>query len=358
MNFILGKYVIHYTKETIRALRIIFIATAIIIGIIAIKYKPAYAVTVSGENVGYISEKERLEKKINNFINNTEGCIAFIEATIKPEYNYVFVNRNTETIDDKLLAQIKDTAITTYRTYAISVDGAEKAQVDSQASAETIVNQVKNGVKEEVKLDLAITEVYGTELNIATNENALATLTTIKDEKVAAYEKAKAEEAARKAAEEAAKKAAEAAKRAASKSVNTSADVSYNFATIQVALANPISGTITSRFGARSSRRSSVHTGLDIAAPKGTPIAAAAAGTVVYAASKGAYGNFIVINHGNGVQTYYAHCSAINVSVGQTVSQGQNIGAVGSTGNSTGPHLHLEVRVNGVAQNPQNYVYR
>lgn len=355
MNFILGKYVIHYTKETIRALRIIFIATAIIIGIIAIKYKPAYTVTISGETVGYISEKDRLEKKVNNFINNTEGCIAFIEATIKPEYNYVLVNRNTETMDEQLLAQIKDTAITTYRTYAISVDGAEKAQVDSQSSAETIVNQVKNGVNEEVKLDLAITEVYGTELNIATNETALATLTTIKDEKVAAYEKAKAEEAARKAAEEARRKAAAAA---ASKSVNTSADVNYNFETIQVALANPISGTITSRFGARSSRRSSVHTGLDIAAPTGTPISAAAGGTVTYAANKGAYGNFIVINHGNGVQTYYAHCSAINVSVGQTVSQGQNIGAVGSTGNSTGPHLHLEVRVNGVAQNPQNYVYR
>ena len=352
MNFILGKYVIHYTKETIRALRIIIIATAIIVGIIAIKYKPAYAVTISGETVGYIAEKDRLDKKVNNFINNTEGCIAFIEATINPEYDYVLVNRNTETIDEQLLAQIKDTAITTYRTYAISVDGAEKAQVDSQASAETIVNQVKNGVKEEVKLDLAITEVYGTELKITTNETALATLTTIKDEKVAAYEKAKAEEAARLAAE-AARKAA-----AAAKSVNTSADVSYNYQTIQVALANPISGTITSRFGARSSRRSSVHTGLDIAAPKGTPISAAAGGTVTYAANKGAYGNFIVINHGNGVQTYYAHCSAINVSVGQTVSQGQKIGAVGSTGNSTGPHLHLEVRVNGVAQNPQNYVYK
>lgn len=356
MNFILGKYVIHYTKETIRALRIIFIATVIIVGIIAIKYKPAYTVTISGETVGYISEKDRLEKKVNNFINNKEGCIAFIEATIKPEYNYVLVNRNTETIDEQLLAQIKDTAITTYRTYAISVDGAQKAQVDSQASAETIVNQVKNGVNEEVKLDFAITEVYGTELNIATNETALATLTTIKDEKVAAYEKAKAEEAARKAAEEARRKAAAAA--AASKSINTSADVSYNYSTIQVALANPISGTITSRFGARSSRRSSVHTGLDIAAPTGTSIGAAASGTVTYAGNKGAYGNFIVINHGNGVQTYYAHCSAINVSVGQTVSQGQKIGAVGSTGNSTGPHLHLEVRVNGVAQNPQNYVYR
>ena len=65
----------------------------------------------------------------------------------------------------------------------------------------------------------------------------------------------------------------------------------------------------------------------------------------------------IVISHGNGVQTYYCHCSELLASVGQSVSQGQTIAKVGSTGNSTGPHLHLEVRVNGVAYNPQNYVY-
>lgn len=65
----------------------------------------------------------------------------------------------------------------------------------------------------------------------------------------------------------------------------------------------------------------------------------------------------IVVSHGNGVQTYYCHCSKLYAKAGQQVSQGQSIAAVGSTGNSTGPHLHLEVRVNGVAYNPQNYVY-
>ena len=103
--------------------------------------------------------------------------------------------------------------------------------------------------------------------------------------------------------------------------------------------------------------RSSAHTGLDISASTGTPIKAAAGGTVTFSGRKGSYGNMVVITHSNGVQTYYAHCNSLNVSAGQTVSQGQTIGTVGSTGNSTGPHLHLEVRVNGVAYNPQNYVY-
>ena len=99
------------------------------------------------------------------------------------------------------------------------------------------------------------------------------------------------------------------------------------------------------------------HTGLDIAAPKGTSIKAAASGTVIHAGWKGSLGNLVIISHGNGVQTYYGHCSKLIAKVGQKVSQGQVIAKVGSTGNSTGNHLHFEVRKNGVLYNPQNYVY-
>ena len=139
--------------------------------------------------------------------------------------------------------------------------------------------------------------------------------------------------------------------------MNTNTTTSSRKTSLGISLIRPISGTITSRFGARSSIRSSAHTGLDISAPTGTPIKAAASGTVTFAGWKGSYGYMLVISHGSGVQTYYAHCNKLYASVGQTVSQGETIAAVGSTGNSTGPHLHLEVRVNGVAYNPQNYVY-
>ena len=98
------------------------------------------------------------------------------------------------------------------------------------------------------------------------------------------------------------------------------------------------------------------HTGLDIPAPQGTSIKAAAGGTVITSQYNRSYGYYVVVSHGNGLSTLYAHCSQLFVSVGDTVSQGQTIAAVGSTGDSTGNHLHFEVRVNGSHTNPWNYV--
>ena len=100
------------------------------------------------------------------------------------------------------------------------------------------------------------------------------------------------------------------------------------------------------------------HSGLDIGAPNGTPIAAADTGVVslVNFGWGGGYGNYLVITHGNGYATLYAHLSAISVSVNQAVQRGQTIGAEGSTGNSTGPHLHFEIRLNGAYQNPLAYL--
>ncbi|HET6658024.1 MAG TPA: peptidoglycan DD-metalloendopeptidase family protein [Gaiellaceae bacterium] len=114
----------------------------------------------------------------------------------------------------------------------------------------------------------------------------------------------------------------------------------------------PVNGPITSGFGWRWGR---MHEGIDIGVPCGTPIHAAASGTVIYSGWMDGYGNFVVIDHGNGLATAYGHQSAIYVS-GGSVSQGQSIGAVGSTGNSTGCHLHFEVRVNGNPVDPLGYL--
>jgi murein DD-endopeptidase MepM/ murein hydrolase activator NlpD len=117
----------------------------------------------------------------------------------------------------------------------------------------------------------------------------------------------------------------------------------------------PVTGTITSPFGWRSNPFGGgpeFHQGLDIAAPTGTTVTAAASGTVIMAQWYGGYGNYILIDHGGGYSTGYGHLSAIYVSTGQSVQRGQAIGAVGSTGQSTGPHLHFEVRIAGKPVDP------
>jgi len=115
----------------------------------------------------------------------------------------------------------------------------------------------------------------------------------------------------------------------------------------------PVSGVLTSTYGMRWGR---MHEGIDIGASSGTPIYAAAGGTVNYAGWEGGYGNLTVIDHGNGLATAYGHQSQLAVSSGQTVARGQVIGYVGSTGHSTGPHLHFEVRVNGSPTDPLAYL--
>lgn len=121
------------------------------------------------------------------------------------------------------------------------------------------------------------------------------------------------------------------------------------------ALIRPLRGPVTSRFGYRRHplfRRNHFHTGTDISAPRGTPVPAAHAGKVLFAGWYGGYGKLVILDHGDGVSTLYGHLSRISVKPGQTVSRRQVIGYVGSTGYSTGPHLHYEIRLNGRPINP------
>ncbi|HWI02850.1 MAG TPA: M23 family metallopeptidase [Acidimicrobiales bacterium] len=118
-------------------------------------------------------------------------------------------------------------------------------------------------------------------------------------------------------------------------------------------MAWPTNGSVTSGFGYRWG---SLHAGIDIANGTGTPIRAAKAGTVILAGWNGGYGNCIVIDHGGGFSTLYGHMTRLRASEGQRVSQGDLIGDMGSTGNSTGSHLHFETRLNGTPQDPSRYL--
>lgn len=121
----------------------------------------------------------------------------------------------------------------------------------------------------------------------------------------------------------------------------------------------PVSGRITSPFGYRihpiwNDKR--FHNGIDYAGSMGTPVKSTKAGTVIVSQYKPSYGNVVIVDHGNGISSLYAHLNSFAVSVGQKVDKGQSVGGLGSTGDSTGPHLHFEIRLNGKPQNPASYV--
>ena len=332
------KKILINTRKSIKFVILLIIAAFLIIGLVAYFYKPTYRVLIDGQQVGYTSNKSQLQAKINNYIQNGDGQnVAFVQVDKLPEYQLCLLKRGIVTNDDEIYENVKNSGTTYYRYYAISQNGEEKAYVSTFSEAEKVVNTLKEKNSANIE-GLAISEKYETEAKeFVSAEQAVSKLYVEPTKQV---EVAKLSDTS-----------------ASNGKVNTSYKVSNGKADLGISLIKPVSGIITSRFGVSSRVRSSNHTGLDIAAGTGTPIKAAAAGTVAFSGRKGSYGYMVVISHGNGVQTYYGHCSKLYVSAGQKVAQGATIAAVGSTGNSTGPHLHLEIRVNGVAYNPQNYLY-
>ena len=306
---------------------IIILATFIMIGAISYIYKPLYSVTLNGEEIGYTENKRELQERINEYIENgNEANVAFVEIDQLPEYKLCLLKRDVDTNDDEIFQRVTEQGQAFYKFYAIAVDNEEKDYVSSFEEAEDVVNQLKEKNSNN-KDDLSIIEKYETELE---------DFTSVADCVSELYEK----------------KVVVSSYAVAATGVNTSSTK----VPLGISLIRPVSGVLTSRFGARWGR---THKGIDIGAPQGTTIVAAAAGTVTTSqyGYNGGYGNYVIISHGNGISTLYGHCTSLLVNQGQYVSQGQAIATVGSTGSSTGNHLHLEIRVNGVAQNPQNYLY-
>ena len=333
------KKIMVHTRRGIKFIVLFMIAAFLIVGAIAFLYKPTYSVFINGEQVGYTENKTNLQHKINDYIENGDeenSNVAFVQVANLPEYKLCLLKKNIVTNDDEIYNKVKEQGVTYYRYYAILDNEEEKVYVPQFDEAEEVVNGLKEKDSSNIE-NISIVEKYETQVqDFVSSEEAISKLYVEKPKQVTV---------------------ASVSKTSSTGSVNTKLTTSSAKTSLGISLIRPVSGTITSRFGASSSMRKSSHTGLDIETSTGTPIVAAAAGTVTFSGYKGSYGNMIVISHGNGVQTYYGHCSKLYVSSGTTVSQGQTIAAVGSTGNSTGPHLHLEVRINGVAHNPQNYVY-
>ena len=328
------KNIVIHLRSWAKFLLALLIGLAIIVFSIFLFYKPMYGVTLDGEFIGYTEDKSDLQTKINKYMSegNSEN-VAFVEIESLPEYDMCLMKKDTEDKQNEIFNKVIASGISYYKYYAVLNKNEEKYYVSTLQECESIINSLKEQESNNID-DITYTIKYEPELKEFTNqETVIAEL----------YEK---------------KPDPKTTINVAIGTVNTSLNVDFSYESLgSVSLIPPVSGRISSRFGVRSSIRSSAHTGLDIATSKGTPIAAAAEGIVSFAGWKGAYGNLIVITHADGVQTYYGHCNSIYVSDGDYVDQGEIIGEVGSTGNSTGPHLHLEVRVDGVAYNPQNYLY-
>jgi len=305
--------------------RWIMIALFILVAIIMIKYKPVYEVYLNGEKIGYVKSKKNMENIINTELLISDSPYAiFSELINEPEYKLKLADIS-ETNENEVKQILQADVKTIYKVYAITLNDDKKAYVNTWEEAEKIVEEMKEEYADSTEFNIAVIENYTESiedisvLELAEAHDAINNdLRVIKDEQ----------------------------ERIAAATCNG----------VYLAV-KPVSGNITSRYGAVESIRDHTHAGLDIAAPAGTAIKSAAAGTVSYSGWMGGYGYLIIIDHENGVQTYYGHCSKLYAKEGETVEAGNQIAAVGSTGNSTGNHLHFEIRVNGSQVNPQKYLY-
>lgn len=279
-----------------------------------------YEVKIEGTTIGYVENKKSLNEKIQENVENySKENIESAELTAKPEYEFKLVNKSQDENEDEVIIALQNELEITYKYYEIASNNEVIEKVKDEETAEKLVNEIKELSNNEVELTInektikALEEIQIDDLEVA-KENTVEKLNIDTTESIA--------------------------------------DING----IKVATL-PVTGTISSRYGVSSKIRVSTHTGLDIAATTGTPIKVVADGTVTFAAYSGSYGYIVKVDHGNGVETWYGHTSKMLVKEGQAVKAGDTIALVGSTGNSTGPHLHFEVRINGEHVNPQKYLY-
>lgn len=310
-------------------MKIVLVAFIIILAIILLKYKPSYKVTISGEEVGYVTNKKQFEQLIEEeIVNLDEINVAYVDIKDTPNYEFLFIENTIDTSEEEIFRKIKEDATITYKMYAITLNNENTTYVNSLEEAEAAIAKIKEEKADKLdKIEIGMQEIYTQNREEIKDTvqvaSAVSTAETEMTKIVAEQEKIK------------------------------SATLDGVYFSVK-----PVSGTITSRFGANESIRDHTHKGMDIAAPNGTKIKAAAAGTVSYSGTMGGYGNLVILSHGNGIQTYYGHCSKLYVSKGEKVEAGDIIAAVGSTGYSTGNHLHFEIRKNGSQINPQKYLYK
>ncbi len=314
------------------------------------------------ENV--LSERVRAAYKYNSFNNVVFTLIeskSIVDFTERLMFIEKMAAKDREIMDliDGIIKDLaeKKSALESDRKESqetkLKLDAEKTALINEKSSLESQKNSLQTKLASQKNLEFEKKSVYNSlteeEKNIADEIGDIMQ----ENEQI----EASIQKMIREAQEAARKKKEEAAAAAAASGNNTSSNTSGS--TQSSGYLRPVSGRISSPFGNRIhpvTGKPSFHGGVDFAASYGTGIKATRSGEVIVKTYNSSYGNYIIIDHGNGIASLYAHMSGFNVSIGQEVSQGSIIGFIGSTGSSTGPHLHFEIRVNGTRVNPMNYL--
>ncbi|MDO5413004.1 MAG: peptidoglycan DD-metalloendopeptidase family protein [bacterium] len=304
------------------------------------------------EKAAELEEAQRLE---NEQLERYRARVRAMEEN--GGYNILAIISKSDSFSDMLTAmddvgEIMESDRQLEDAYIAARENTESVKADyedTRAELEELKAQLK-AEQEELEKDIeeAIQIILDLENDLENRQAEYDAIMAAEDAANATIDKLVAELEAQRAAE-----AAAAAAAAGGSSGGGSANASGSFLW-------PVASYVyvSSRFGLRVhpiTGKTKSHTGIDIASNQGTAVYASDGGSVTLAGWNGGYGNCIMIDHGNGYVTLYGHLSSISVSVGQTVSQGATIGAVGSTGNSTGPHLHFEVLKNGTRIDPEQF---
>ena len=315
------------------------------IGFMAWKFKFVYMVEMGGVELGLVNDKDKFEKDIKDTLENLEEPVVSAKLQENPKYSLRLVDKEDIDVDDNyVFAKVEEKIEKTYRYYNIKEDDKLLAKVSTKEEKDNLLKELEEA--KQVK-DLKVEEEQTKEYYIISYEEAKQLASTNVDN----IENEKKSKLAKEKIEKRNTNIVKNIRRGGTVSASSSSN------------ASAMLGSLSFRRPLNSSRVSAGylgypgHRGIDFPSPQGTPVMAAESGTVTTVMySNKSYGNRVIIDHGNGISTLYGHNSTIGVSLGQKVSKGQTIAGVGSTGNSTGNHVHFEIRINGKPINPTSYV--
>ena len=295
--------------------------------------------------MGLVSDKDKFEKDIKDTLEDVHEPVVSATLAEKPRYSLRLVDKEDIDVDDDyVFAKIEEKIEKKYRYYNLKEDDKLLAKVSTKEEKDKLIEELK---KDKNVKDIKVEEEETKENYIISYEEAKQLAFSIAEN----IENDKKEKDAKTKIEKQNTNIIKNIRKGGTVSTSSSSN------------ASAMLGSLSFRRPLNSSRVSAGylgypgHRGIDFPSPQGTPVMAAEAGTVTTVLySNKSYGNRVIIDHGNGISTLYGHNSTISVSLGQRVSKGQTIAGVGSTGRSTGNHVHFEIRINGKPINPTSYV--